>query len=57
MKKIFMSTENSKTNEPHKFVLDLPQRLDIRISNKHVALHLSIYYTWENIRKQYKNNN
>ena len=51
-----MNTENSKTNEPHKFVLNLSQRLDLRRSNKHVALqNLSIYYTSKNIRKQYKN--
>ena len=32
------------------------QRLDLRSSKKHVALqNLSIYYTWKNIRKQYKN--
>ena len=36
METIFMNTENSKTNEPHKFVLNLSQRLDIRKSNKHV---------------------
>ena len=53
---VFMNTKNSKTNEPHKFVLNLSQRLDLRSSNKHVALqNLSIYYTWKNIRKRYKN--
>ena len=52
-----MNKENSKTNEPHKFVLNLSQRLNLRSSNKHVALQkLSIYYTWKNIRKLYKNN-
>ena len=52
-----MNTENSKTNEPHKFVLNLSQRLDLRSSDKHVALQkLSIYYTWKNVRKKYKNN-
>ena len=57
METIFMNTENSKTNEPHKFPLNLSQRLDLRGSNKHVALqNLSIYYTWKNIRKQYKHN-
>ena len=56
METIFMNTENSKTSEPHKFVLNLSQRLDLRSSNKHVALqNLSIYYTWKNIRKHYKN--
>ena len=57
MEATLMNMENSKTNEPHKFVLNLSQRLDLRSSNKHVALqNLSTYYTWKNIRKQYKNN-
>ena len=48
-----MNTENNETNEPHKFVLNLWQRSDLRSSNKHVAPeNLSIYYTWKNIRKQ-----
>ena len=57
MKTIFINTENRKTNDPHKFVLNLSQRLDLKSSNKHVALqNLSFYYTWKNIRKQYKDN-
>ena len=52
---MFMNMENSKTNEPHKFVLNLSQRLDLISSNKHVPLqNLSIYYTRKNIRKKYK---
>ena len=52
-----MNAENSKTNEPHKFVLILSQRLDWKGLNKYVAFqNLSIYYTWKNIKKQYKNN-
>ena len=36
--------ENSKTNDPHKFVLNLSQRLDLRSSNKQVVLQdVSIY--------------
>ena len=51
------NTENSNTNEKYKIVLNLSQRLDIKSSNENVALqNLSIYYTWENVRKQYKNN-
>ena len=39
-----------------KFVRNLSQRLDLRSSNKNVALqNLSICYKWKNIRKQYKN--
>ena len=45
---IFMDLENSKTNEPHKCVLNLSQRLDLKSSNKHIAPeNLSIYYTWK----------
>ena len=51
-----MNTENSKANESHKFALNLPQRVDLRSSDKHVALEkVSIYYTLKNIRKQHKN--
>ena len=46
MEAVFMNMENNKTKEPRKFVLNLSQRLDLRGSNKHVALqNLSIYYT------------
>ena len=46
MEAIFMNTENSKTNELHKFFLNLSQRLDLKLSNKHVAIQdLSIYCT------------
>ena len=38
METMLMSTENSKTNEPHKFVLDLSQKLDLTSSNKHSKL-------------------
>ena len=34
METIFMNTENSKTNEPNKFVLNLSQRLDLNSSNE-----------------------
>ena len=57
METIFMNTENSKTNEPHKLVLNLSKGVALTISNKYVALrNLSIYYKWQNIRQQYKNN-
>ena len=52
-----MNMENSKTNEPHKFVFNVSLSLDLRSSNKHIALqNLSIYYTWKNIGQQYKSN-
>ena len=57
MEKIFINAENSKTNEPHKLVINLSQRLDLRNFDKHVVLqNLSIYYIWKDMMKQYKNN-
>ena len=57
METIFMHRKNSKTNTPHKFVLNLSQTLDLKSFSKHAALqNLFIYYRWKNIRKQYKSN-
>ena len=52
-----MNTENSKTNEPHRFKLDLTDKLNLKNPNKNMALaNLSIYYTCKNIKWEYKNN-
>ena len=57
METIFMNTENSKTNEPHIFKLDLTDKLNLKNPNKNMALaNLSIYYTWKNIKSKYNNN-
>ena len=46
METIFMNTENSKTNEPHRFRLSLADKLNIKNLKKNMALaNLSIYYT------------
>ena len=47
METIFINTENSKTNDQHKFALNLSQRLlDLGSSNKLAApQNLSVYYT------------
>ena len=48
METMFIKTENRKMNKAHKFVLNSSQRLDLRSSNKQVALqNLSIYYMWK----------
>ena len=53
----FMNTESSKTNERHKFKLDLTDKLNLKNPNKNMALaNLSIYYTWKNIKSEYNNN-
>ena len=47
MEKKFMSSENSKTNEPHRFRLDLTDKLNLKDPKKSMALaNLNIYYTW-----------
>ena len=57
METIFMNTENSKTNESHRFKLDLTDKRNLKNPNKNMALaNLSIYYTWKNIKSEYKNN-
>ena len=57
METIFMNTENSKTNESHRFKLDLTDKLNLKNPNRNIALvNLSIYYTWEDIKSEYNNN-
>ena len=52
-----MNTESSKTNEPHRFRLDLTDRLNLKNPNKNMGLvNLSICYTWKNIKTEYNKN-
>ena len=57
MDTIFMNSENSKTSDPHRLLLNLTDKINLKRSDKYVGLsNLSIYYTWKNIKKLYKNN-
>ena len=57
METFFMNSNNSKTNESHRFKYDLIDKLDLKNSNKNMALgSLSIYYTWKNAKSTYNNN-
>ena len=48
MRTIFINTENSKTNQLLKFVLNLLQRLDLKSLSRCDALqYLSVYYMLE----------
>ena len=52
-----MNTENSKKNEPHRFRLELTDKLNLKNPKKNMTLvNLSIYYTWNNIETEYNNN-
>ena len=56
MDTMFMNSENSKTCDPQRLLLDLGET-NLERSDKYVALsNLSIYYTCRNIKRLYKNN-
>ena len=57
MDNIFMNSENTKTFDPHRLLFNLSDKINIKRSDKYVALsNLSIYYTCKNIKKSYKQN-
>ena len=48
----FMNSENSKTSDPHRLLLNILDKTNLKRSDKYVALsNLSIYYAWKNIKK------
>ena len=52
-----MNFENSKTSDPHRLLLNLSDKTNLKRSEKYVALsNLSIYYTLKNIKKSNKDN-
>ena len=52
-----MNSENSKTSDPYRLLLNLTEKIDLRRKDQYIALsNLSIYYTWKNMKKSYKNN-
>ena len=57
MDTIFMNSEKSKTSDPHRLLLNLSDKINLKKSDKNVALlDLSIYYTRKNIKMPHKNN-
>ena len=51
METIFMNTESSKTNEPHKFILTVADQTNLKDPNQNKgSANLSIYYTWKYIK-------
>ena len=50
-----MNSENSKTSDSHRLLLNLPGKINLKRSNKYVALsNLSICYIRKNIKLSYK---
>ena len=57
MDTIFINSENSKTSDPHRLLLNLTDKLNLKRNNKFVALsNLSIYQTQKITKKSYENN-
>ena len=56
MEIFFMNTENSRTNESHRFRLDLTDKLNLKNTNKNMALANLRKYIWKNIKTEYNNN-
>ena len=52
-----MNSEKSKASDPRRLLFNLSDKINLKRSDKYVALlNLSIYYTWKNLKKSYKNN-
>ena len=50
-----MNSKNSKTSDPHRLILNLSDKINLKRSDKYVALSsFSIYYTRKNIKKSYE---
>ena len=57
MNTTFINSELSKTSDPHRILINLPDKIRLNRSDKYVALsNLSIYYTRKNIKTSCKNN-
>ena len=54
METIFLNSENSKTSDPHRLLLNLTDEINLKRSDKYVTLsNLSIHYPWKNIKKSF----
>ena len=55
MDTIFLNSENSKTSEHYRLLLNLTDKINLKRSDKYVALsNLIIYYKWKNIKSHAK---
>ena len=52
MDTIFIDSDNSRTSDRHRLLLNLSDKINLKRSDKYVALsNLSIYCAWKNIKK------
>ena len=56
MSTIFMNSRNSKTSDPDRLLFNILDKINLKGSDKYVALsNLGISFAWKNIKKLYKN--
>ena len=56
-KETFIKSENSETNESHRLLLNLKERINLKPRKKKLSLaDLGIYYRCRNIKRKCKNN-
>ena len=52
-----MNSKNSKTSDPHRLLLNLTDKINLKRSHKYVApSNRNMYYTLKNVKKSYKSN-
>ena len=56
MDTIFINSKNSETSDPHRLLLNLTDKINLKESDKYVALSKLIKKYKKNIKKPYKNN-
>ena len=55
MDTIFRSFKNSKTSDPHRLLINLLDKIELKRKDEYVALsNLSTYYAWKNIKSHTK---
>ena len=53
----FMNSENTKTSDPHRILLNPFHKIELKRRTEYVALsNFSIFYTWKSNKKSQKHN-
>ena len=47
-----MNSKNSKTSDPHRLLINLPNKINLKRDDKYIApSNLSQWFEWKNIKK------
>ena len=56
METIFINTENSKINESNRLRYYFTDKFNPKNDKTITLANLSVYFTWKNVKSEYKNN-